>query len=91
MTYARTPHEAVGLAAARAVMACTAALHKEAQPVTYGAMMRYRAMVPRKDADAILADNDCPYWFMYAEALREYKALLDATTYVPFQEKGKKK
>jgi len=44
----------------------------EVTPVTVGVVMKYKSMIPKKTPDEILESESSPYWFGYAEALKEY-------------------
>lgn len=85
-----TPSQEIAFVASGVIGAYTTLLAQEAQPLPYGVFQRYQSMVPRKEPDEILATRDCPYWWMYAEYLREYRALLQSVAFVPFREKRKK-
>ncbi len=57
-------------------------------PLPYGLHQKFKALIPGKTPDEILAVTGNAYWFGYAEVMREFIEVLEALPKVAF--KGKK-
>lgn len=65
-------------------------LKAEPEPMAHGRGLYYRSMVPAKTPDQLLEIPDESYTWMYAEALREFVAVLEAKPVQPFVDKRNK-
>lgn len=59
-------------------------------PLPYGLHQKYRALVPEKTPDDLLDSMSGPYWWGYAEILREFITLLDVMPKIPFEDKKRR-
>lgn len=82
---------AVQAAMLTAMTQLTERLRAEPTPLPWGKVQHYQSMVPAKSPDEMLATPDAPHLWGYAEAVREFVALLAATPKQPFVEKRKNK
>lgn len=62
----------------------------KAGPLPWGLHQKFQSFVPTKTVEE-LRDTDNPYWLAYAEAVAEFKQLMDAKGFVPFVDKKKGK
>lgn len=59
-------------------------------PIPFGRAQRFKALLPKRSPDEILEEQS-PYWWAYAETVREFKELLDRLPKQEFVEKKRKK
>ncbi len=73
--------------ALKVMLAMLDRLRAEPTPLPWGKAQMYSAFVPGKTPDEILAIPNAPYWWGYAETVREYTALLNSLPAMPFKPK----
>lgn len=56
-------------------------------PLPYGLHQKFKALIPGKSPDEILSATDNPYWWGYAEVMREFIEVLEALPKMAFKEK----
>jgi hypothetical protein len=59
-------------------------------PIPFGRAQRFKALLPKRSPDEIL-EEESPYWWAYAETVREFKELLDRLPKQDFVEKKRNK
>jgi len=59
-------------------------------PIPFGRVQRFKALLPKRSPDEIL-EEESPYWWAYAETVREFKELLDRLPKQEFVEKKRNK
>ena len=64
------------------------ALKAERLPLAYGKAQYYQSLIPRRDPNDRL-EEDCPYWWAYAETVREFKELFASLPKQEFVSKKK--
>ena len=80
----------MAIAVTLAMPKVVAQLKAEKTPLPYGIVCKYQAFIPKKTPDEILESETDPYWFWYAEELRELISTLDATPKLAFVAKKSK-
>jgi hypothetical protein len=59
-------------------------------PLPWGLYQKYQSFVPQRTVEELRQDENT-YWLGYAEAVAEFKQLMDAKGFVPFVDKKKGK
>ena len=65
-------------------------LNETPHPLSYGMVCKFKSYIPRKSPHEILNDESDPWWWAYAETLRELIATLDTVPKIEFVDKRKK-
>lgn len=63
-------------------------LKAEKLPLAYGKAQYYQSLIPRREPDDILEES-YPYWWAYAETVREFKELFESFPKQEFVSKKK--
>lgn len=61
-------------------------LKAEPLPVSFGRSKYFESMLPKRDLDDVL-DESCPYWWGYAETMREFKQCFESLPKQEFKAK----
>lgn len=82
-----TADEQISIIAFAASMKWLHELKATPLPLPYGLQQRFKALIPGKSPDEILAATNTPYWWGYAEVMREFIEVLEALPKMAFKEK----
>ena len=84
MVKAKKNDDAIASLALQGMLRATEKLRAAPKPLSYGAGQSFQQYIPKKSPDQILEDETSPYWWAYAEALREFGDELKAAPITPF-------